>query len=137
MVRSPNANKSHKSLRLPSVTLSPLSGTGQMATIPVLKQQSYTGKKPIIPDTLADMLCADLGIQGLLERLNTTLGTSYTPFTACVCSIFEDYIAKNYDFGTAYAHLHPFWYDLNDLATMVLRLFFSFSFLSFLFFSFL
>ncbi len=96
---------------------------GQNVAIPVLKQRSYTGRKPAIPSALADTLCADLGIQRLLEKLNTTLGTSYTLFTAWVYSVLGDCILKNHDFGTAYAHLRPFWYNLDnsDLAIMVIE----------------
>ncbi|KAK0438797.1 hypothetical protein EV421DRAFT_1906427 [Armillaria borealis] len=41
---------------LPEITLSAPIGTGQMASIPVLNQQSYTGRKPVIPSALADTL---------------------------------------------------------------------------------
>ncbi len=97
--------------RLPEVTLPALTGTDQKASIPVLKQRSYTGRKPVIPSTLADTLCSDLNIQGLLEKLNAILGTSYTLFTPWVYSVLGDCILKEFDFGTAYAHLRPFWYD--------------------------
>ncbi len=79
-----------------------------MASIPVLNQQSYTGRKPVIPSALANTLCADFGISGLLEKFNTTLGTLYNQLTGGVCAVLEDCILKNYDFGTAYAHLHLF-----------------------------
>ncbi|PBK64767.1 hypothetical protein ARMSODRAFT_1022753 [Armillaria solidipes] len=94
--------------RLPEVTLPAPTGMGQMASTPVPKQQSYTGKKPVISFTLADTLCSDLGIQGLLEKLNTILGTSFTMFTSSVYSVLEDCILQKWDFGTAYAYLRPF-----------------------------
>lgn len=87
---------------------SPPGGMGQNVAIPVLKQRSYTGRKPAIPSALAATLCTDLGIQRLLEKLNTTLGTSYTLFTAWVYSVLGDCILENRDFGTAYAYLRPF-----------------------------
>ncbi len=81
------------------------------------KQWSYTGRKPIIPSALADTLCADLIIEELLEKFNAILGTSYTLGTAGVRSILGDCILKEYDFGTAYSRLRPFWYG--DLTTTV------------------
>lgn len=78
--------------RLPKVTLSASTGTVQKASIPVLKQRSYTGKKPVIPSTLAGTLCSDLGIQGLLEKESTPLSArrtlssqgGFTPFLRTV-----------------------------------------------------
>ncbi|KAK0438814.1 hypothetical protein EV421DRAFT_2021134 [Armillaria borealis] len=107
---------------LPEVTLSAPTGTGQMASIPVLNQQSYSGRKPVIPSALADTLCADLSISGLLEKFNTALGTSYTQLTGGVCSALKDCILKKYDFGTAYARLRLFWNHFKfkkKLATIV------------------
>ncbi|KAK0199646.1 hypothetical protein DFS33DRAFT_1363873 [Desarmillaria ectypa] len=106
---------------LPEVTLSSPAGTGEKTSIPVLNQRSYTGRKPVIPSTLADTPCADLAIGGLLERLNTTLGTSYTLFTPWVYSVLGDCILEDYDFGTAYARLRPFWYDLSTMVDDILK----------------
>ncbi len=94
-------------------------------------QRSYTGGSPVIPSSLADTPCATLGVQGVLDQLNTTLGTSHTlhithssststaspaPSSAAsvqdqlsLLSILEDFIERNYDFGTAYALLRPVW----------------------------
>ncbi|KAK0457595.1 uncharacterized protein EV420DRAFT_503779 [Desarmillaria tabescens] len=121
---------------LPEVTLSALEETGQAnSTIVVPKQRSYTGKKPVITSALANTCCADLGVDGVLEKLNAALGTSYTPKTPFECDvlqvspittprsdtgflgptplhlILEPYVTRNEDFGTAYAHLRPQWYD--------------------------
>ncbi|KAK0443389.1 uncharacterized protein EV420DRAFT_1724249 [Desarmillaria tabescens] len=98
---------------LPNVSLSPATEAGQELPNPVLKQQSYSGRMPVIPSALADTLCTDLTISGLLERFNAILGTSYTLHTPWVDSVLGDCISKNYDFGIAYAHLRPFWYDLD------------------------
>ncbi|PBK86683.1 hypothetical protein ARMGADRAFT_1086194 [Armillaria gallica] len=95
---------------LPEVTISSYGSR-------VPKQWSYTGRKPIIPSALADTLCTDLIIEELLEKFNTILGTSYTLGTAGVRSILGDCILKEHDFGTAYAHLRPFWYG--NLTTTV------------------
>ncbi|KAK0467626.1 hypothetical protein IW261DRAFT_1573800 [Armillaria novae-zelandiae] len=99
------------------VTLTSLTETGQdESTIPVLKQRSYTGEK-VIPSALADTLCADLGVEGVLKELNTTLGTSYPLHS--VISILDSYFVQNVDFGTAYAYLRSYWYDI---PTMVNKL---------------
>ncbi|KAK0445321.1 uncharacterized protein EV420DRAFT_972260 [Desarmillaria tabescens] len=94
----------------PQVTLSALTETGRdESTIPVLKQRSYTGTN-VIPSTLADTPCADLGVRGVFEKLNTTLGTSYTP-SPLLFSLLESYIKQGYDFGTVYAHLRFYWFN--------------------------
>ncbi|KAK0483099.1 hypothetical protein EDD18DRAFT_1362072 [Armillaria luteobubalina] len=97
---------------LPEVTLSVVTATTGQAilSIPVLKQQSYTGRKPVIPSSLANTPCANLGFSLLLEKLNSTLGISYTLETPSLSSLLEAYSAKDYDFGTAYAQPRPLWY---------------------------
>ncbi|PBK84258.1 hypothetical protein ARMGADRAFT_877167, partial [Armillaria gallica] len=70
-------------------------------------QRSYTGPKPVIPCFLADTPCAMLGIRGVVNRLNATLGTSRT--SRKLRTILEDFIQRDYDFGTAYALLRPVW----------------------------
>ncbi|KAK0430970.1 hypothetical protein EV421DRAFT_204320 [Armillaria borealis] len=102
---------------LPEVTLSGFTESGgENIPILVLKQQSYTGRKPVIPSSLANTPCASLGVAGLLERLNTVLGTSYNLENASLSTLLEDYIAKDYDFGTAYGNLRPLWYgDLTEI----------------------
>ncbi|KAK0224353.1 hypothetical protein IW262DRAFT_1481655 [Armillaria fumosa] len=109
----------HK-LNLPEITLSALGETGHAElTIPVLKQRSYTGNAPVISSALADTPCADLGMDGVLEKLNVTLCTSYSlrskdlrPWKKTTLhSILEPYVARNDDFGTVYSRLRPFWYD--------------------------
>ena len=70
----------------PEVTLSAFAETGRVeSSIPVLKQRSYTGRKPVISSALANTPCADLGVDGMLEKLNATLGTSYNLDSTCVC----------------------------------------------------
>ncbi|KAK0431317.1 hypothetical protein EV421DRAFT_2041320 [Armillaria borealis] len=78
-------------------------------TVP--KQKSYTGRKPIISSSVADTLCAKLGVVGILQKLNIILGTSYTQEMRSLCSLLEGYIIKGYDFGTAFSYLRPFWYN--------------------------
>ncbi|KAK0224363.1 hypothetical protein IW262DRAFT_1459416 [Armillaria fumosa] len=110
---------------LPWITLSTIAKTGRAEfTIPVPKQRSYTGNKPAISSALADTPCADLGIDGVLEKLNATLGTSYSLGSqdprasrkTTLHSILEPYVARNDDFGTVYAHLRPYWYDYDVTA---------------------
>ncbi|KAK0184435.1 hypothetical protein F5146DRAFT_1074633 [Armillaria mellea] len=68
------------------VTLSAFAETGRVeSSIPVLKQRSYTGRKPVMSSALANTPCADLGVDGMLEKLNATLGTSYNLDSTCVC----------------------------------------------------
>ncbi|PBK62310.1 hypothetical protein ARMSODRAFT_943196 [Armillaria solidipes] len=115
----------HQDPDLPEVTLSALIETGhEESTIPVLKQRSYTGNQPVISSALANTLCADLGIDGVLEKLNAIFSTSFTLRSnnlrllgiATIHSILEPYIARNDDFGTVYAHLRPYWYQYNVAA---------------------
>ncbi len=78
----------------------------------------------MISSALADTPCADLGIDAVLDKLNATLGTSYTLGSnfhhvlgiVTLHSILEPYIAQNDDFGTVYAHLRPYWYDYDVVA---------------------
>ncbi|KAK0230076.1 hypothetical protein IW262DRAFT_376973 [Armillaria fumosa] len=111
---------------LPEVTLSALAETGQPeSSIPVLKQQSYTGREPAIPSALANTPCAEFGVGGILEKFDAALGASYNPSvyeprvsysdmsqestsrpsSRLPHSILEPYIERNDDFGIAYAHL--------------------------------
>ncbi|KAK0499227.1 hypothetical protein EDD18DRAFT_66033 [Armillaria luteobubalina] len=110
----------HECRNLPEIILSALAETGRTElAIPVLKQRSYTGNEPVISSALANTPCADLGINGVLEGLNATLGTFYSPgYTVLhpwrkmtLHSILEPYVARNNDFGTVYAHLRRLWYD--------------------------
>ncbi len=121
-----------------TVTLSAFTETGQAElSIEVPNQRSYTGRRPVIPCSLADTPCATLGVQGVLDGLNATLGTSHTLPTAMfgmfrlwkfligtlghyqhrhqlsLLSILKDFIKRNYDFGTAYALLRPVWNTKN------------------------
>ncbi|KAK0465664.1 hypothetical protein IW261DRAFT_1613416 [Armillaria novae-zelandiae] len=97
----------------PQVTISSQTETGQAEeSIMIPYQRAYTGRKPVISSSLADTPCSSFGIQGLLDKLNTTLGTSsYTLDTPSVCFILEDCIARKYDFGTAYGRLRKTWCD--------------------------
>ncbi|KAK0437293.1 uncharacterized protein EV420DRAFT_1487162 [Desarmillaria tabescens] len=103
---------------LPQVTISAFTETGiAESSIKVPLQRVYTSQKPIISSCLADTPCADLGIQGILDQLNTTLGTSHSLDIPSLSSVLEDCIANNYDFGTAYCHLRRVWYT-SDWSTI-------------------
>ncbi|KAK0458870.1 uncharacterized protein EV420DRAFT_335936 [Desarmillaria tabescens] len=93
------------------VTISALTETGQPElSIVVPLQRVYTGCVPVISSHLADTPCATVGIQGLLDQLNTTLGTSHSLDTPSLSSLLEECIANNWDFGMAYSRLRRIWY---------------------------
>ncbi len=48
----------------------------EKSTIEVPLQRAYSGPKPVISSVYANTPCVNLGVDGLLHRLNTTLGTS-------------------------------------------------------------
>ncbi|KAK0218828.1 hypothetical protein IW262DRAFT_1297962 [Armillaria fumosa] len=76
---------------LSEVTISAFEDSTQAdSLIKVPLQRVWTGRKPVISSSLADTPCADLGVGGLLEKLNNILGTA--------------------DFGAAYAYLRLTWY---------------------------
>ncbi|KAK0242213.1 hypothetical protein EDD85DRAFT_946357 [Armillaria nabsnona] len=101
-------------ITFPKVTISATIETGQAeSTIKVPKQRNYTGRF-VIPSSLADIPCATLGVQGVLDQLNVTLGTSHTLDTPSVLSVLGDCIVKNYDFGSAYGRLRGVWNKNND-----------------------
>ncbi len=103
-----------KDVEFPEVTITARTETGQAEEeIVVPLQRSYTDTKPVISTSLANTLCTTIGLHGLLEQLNTTLQTSHTLDTPVLSSLLEDYIMKNYDFGTAYGFLRPAWYTEN------------------------
>ncbi|KAK0219498.1 hypothetical protein EDD85DRAFT_341177 [Armillaria nabsnona] len=102
-------------ITLPKVTLSAFTETGQVeSSIKVPKQRLYTGRSPVISSSLADTPCATLGIEGVLDQLNATLGTSHTLDTTSFSSFLNECIEKNSDFGTAYACLRPVWNTHSD-----------------------
>ncbi|PBK64651.1 hypothetical protein ARMSODRAFT_978903 [Armillaria solidipes] len=80
------SDDSEEDIIFPEVTISAVTETRQAeSSIEVPNQRSYTGRKPVISFSLADIPCA----------------TS------------EHYILKNYDFGTAYGRLRQVW-NRND-----------------------
>ncbi|PBK79443.1 hypothetical protein ARMGADRAFT_134912 [Armillaria gallica] len=79
-------------------------GNLSIEDIKVPNQRAYTGRKPVIPSSLADTPCASVGVDGLLETLNSTLGTQYD-LTPSLSSLLEAYISDEYDFGTVYDSL--------------------------------
>ncbi|KAG7442783.1 uncharacterized protein BT62DRAFT_935821 [Guyanagaster necrorhizus] len=102
--------QAQEDLTFPVVTISAFTETGQQeSSIKVPLQRSYTGEESVISSSLADTPCATLGVMGLLDQLNATLGTSYTLDTPSMSSTLEDCIMNNYDFGTAYGRLRAVW----------------------------
>ncbi|KAK0224584.1 hypothetical protein EDD85DRAFT_940921 [Armillaria nabsnona] len=51
--------------------------------------------------------------KGLLDQLNTTLGTSYSLDNPFLPSLLDDCITNSYDFGMAYSHLRRIWHTDN------------------------
>ncbi|KAK0233972.1 hypothetical protein IW262DRAFT_1259875 [Armillaria fumosa] len=95
-------------------SISAFTDTGQEeSSIVVPYQRAYTSRKPVITSRLADTPCATLGIQCLLDQLNTTLGTSYSLDNPFLSSLFEDCIKNGYDFGRTYSCLRRIWYTDN------------------------
>ncbi len=93
------------------VRISALTETDQVeSSIKVPKQRAYSGRKPVIPSSLANTPCATLGVEGVLDRLNITLGTSYTA-SPHLRSFLNHCISNQYDFGTVYGRLRPLWCD--------------------------
>ncbi|KAK0234065.1 hypothetical protein IW262DRAFT_131337 [Armillaria fumosa] len=117
------ADKEHewatrKPYQYPEVTISAFTETGQEeSSITVPKQRGYIGRKPVIPSSLADTPCATLGVQGLLDQLNTTLGTSYNLDNLFLSSLLEEWVTHECDFGMAYGCLRRIWY-IDDWSTI-------------------
>ncbi|KAK0461639.1 uncharacterized protein EV420DRAFT_1330483, partial [Desarmillaria tabescens] len=101
----------------PTVTISAFDETGlEKSSVRVPKQRTFRGQKPIIPSSLADTPCHDLGLDGLLEHLNKILVTTCTLDDHSLSSLLEECILNDYDFGTAYGLLRPTWYTKNWIA---------------------
>ncbi len=82
------------------ITLSTFDKTGQEgSTIPVVRQRSFIGR--VLPSAVADIPCAELGVQGVLEKLNVLDCTPGSPRY----NAWEYFVAEDCDLGTAYAHL--------------------------------
>ncbi len=97
----------------PEITISAFTETGQAEKLTIVpKQQVYTSRMPVISSCLADTSCATFGIQGVLDQLNCTLGTTYTldPFLS---KLLKHHFS--YDFGTMYSYLRPAWYMLKSV----------------------
>ncbi|KAK0476925.1 hypothetical protein EDD18DRAFT_1381334 [Armillaria luteobubalina] len=105
-----NSIKLHPYFLLPQITISAYAETGrEESSIVVPLQRAYTGREPIT-SSLADTPCATLGVQGLLDQLNTTLRTSYSLDNSFLSSLLEDCIKDGHDFGLAYSRLRRIWY---------------------------
>ncbi|KAK0495305.1 hypothetical protein EDD18DRAFT_1394143, partial [Armillaria luteobubalina] len=98
-------------LFLPEVTISAFTEKGrEESSIIVPKQRAYTGRKPAITSRIADIPCTTLGVEGLLDQLNTTLRTSYSLDNLFLASLLEDCITNEYDVGMVYGRLRRIWY---------------------------
>ncbi|KAJ3527462.1 hypothetical protein NM688_g8124 [Phlebia brevispora] len=72
-------------------------------------QIKHTTTNPVIPSSLADQPCTDLGVDGLLKNLNKILRTSYSANTPGLSSVLHECMRCEYDFGTAFGRLRRFW----------------------------
>ncbi len=78
----------------------------------VLNQRSYTDNKPVIKSSDANAPCSYL-VDELLLRLNRIFGTSYIQenLSESLQSTLKSCIERDYDLGTAYARLRPYWFN--------------------------
>lgn len=77
----------------------------------VPRQLKYVGNGPIIPSSLADTLCSDLGLDGMLQQLNDAQCTKHTLDRLGLSLILQSYIDRGYDFGRAYGSLRFYWLE--------------------------
>ncbi|KAK0479785.1 hypothetical protein IW261DRAFT_1593711 [Armillaria novae-zelandiae] len=100
-----------KPVEYPEVTISAFTETGrEESSIVVPLQRIYTGREPVIPSILAGTPCATLDAQGLLDHLNSTLGTSYSLDNPFLASLLVECMTNEYDVGMAYGCLRRIWY---------------------------
>ncbi|KAK0461581.1 hypothetical protein IW261DRAFT_1576710 [Armillaria novae-zelandiae] len=111
MERKEKEWETRKPVEYPEVTISAFTETGrEESSIVVPLQRIYTGRKPVIPSILAGTPCATLGAQGLLDHLNSTLGTSYRLHNVFLTSLLAECMTNEYDLGMAYGCLRQIWY---------------------------
>ncbi|KAJ3559520.1 hypothetical protein NM688_g293 [Phlebia brevispora] len=80
------------------------------AHLDISLQVKHTTTNPVIPASLADQSCTDLGVDGLLNKLNEVLRTSYSLDTPGLSPVLKRCIERRNDFGTAFGLLRKFWY---------------------------
>lgn len=68
----------------------------------------FTGPRQVLSDDIANISCSKLGVDGLLERMNHHLGTSYG-LDPGRQSLLEACLRYADDFGFAYAYLRQRW----------------------------
>ncbi|KAK0433911.1 uncharacterized protein EV420DRAFT_1688251 [Desarmillaria tabescens] len=99
------------------------------SSIEVPWQRKYTSRKgkddegtqwEVTSSAPANIPCASLSIQGILDLLSTILQMSHMLDTPSV-SILEDCITENYNFGITYSHLCQVWKN-NNGGTMQYKL---------------
>lgn len=93
-------------------------GADRDPPLEVERQRSYTGCY-IIPSSLADQKCQTFGVRGLLDELNSIMGTPH-PLLPSLRFHLDQCISLDYDFGLAYSYLRPHWYSgFDTLATRI------------------
>ncbi|KAJ3551524.1 hypothetical protein NM688_g4654 [Phlebia brevispora] len=83
----------------------------EKAELDIPIQVNHTTTNPAIPSSLADRLCADLGMVELLNELNELLRTSYSLDTPGLSLVLEQCIERKYDVGVAFGRLRRFWFE--------------------------
>lgn len=93
-------------------------GADRDPPLKVERQRSYTGRY-IIPLSLADQKCQTFDVQGLLDELNSIMGTTH-PLSPSLKFHLDQCISLDYDFGLAYSYLRSHWdSDFDTLATRI------------------
>ncbi|KAK0481343.1 hypothetical protein IW261DRAFT_1418442 [Armillaria novae-zelandiae] len=100
-----------KPVEYPKVTISAFTETGRGELLIIVPlQRIYTGRMPVIPSILAGTPCTTLSAQGLLDHLNSTLGTLYSLDNPFLASLLVECMTDEYDLGMAYGWLRQIWY---------------------------
>ena len=75
---------------------------------PVPLQRLHVGARTI-PDSLADIPCAQISSAHLLTKLNSIMCTNHTLHTPDLQHLLKHVLNKAHDFGEAYGILRPWW----------------------------
>ncbi|EKM52477.1 uncharacterized protein PHACADRAFT_260917 [Phanerochaete carnosa HHB-10118-sp] len=94
----------------PILTLTPPASINRRTVCPLQMKFKGTGA---ICDSDANIFCADLGVDGLLDKLNHVFGTNYSldkipNLEALLDEMVND--ESNYDFGYAYGRVRRGWF---------------------------
>jgi hypothetical protein len=71
-----------------------------------------------IPNSLADLPCAELGKEGIVEQMNHVCDKNIS-MSLGIEQLLESYITRGYDFGSAYASLRRSWLKYVDASSAI------------------